>query len=77
MKKLLYLIAISFFIVALVSPGVGSAQEERPAQPEDSQKIFMPMVLRQHSYTLAGQIKDMYDMPVGGVTVESDSGQTA
>ena len=77
MKKLLYLIAISFFIVALVSPGVGSAQEERPAQPEDSQKIFMPMVLRQQSYTLAGQIKDMYDMPVGGVTVESDSGQTA
>jgi len=76
MKKLLYLIAISIFVVATLSPGVGVAQEEHPTSPLDSPKIFMPMVLKQHSYTVAGQIKDMYDMPVGGVTVQSDSGQT-
>lgn len=77
MKKLIYLIVISSFVVALFTPGIGAAQEGAPASPDDGPKVFIPLVLLQKTHTLSGQIKDMYDMPVGGVTVQSDSGQSA
>jgi hypothetical protein len=83
MKKLLYVIATFLFVATLVSPAsagsiLGSPQGDSPAPgwPEDQPVLFLPAVMYQRTFNVTGQIKDMYDMPVSGVTVSSDSGQT-
>lgn len=85
MKKLLYLVTTFIFVITLVSPASagsysGVAQDD-PLPPNFPQilepSIYLPLVVYQRAFTVSGQVKDMYDMPVRGVTVTSDSGQQA
>jgi len=83
MKKLFYSLTIFLCLVLTVSPA--SAGSPSPVVDEESpppnvpgiNRLYMPLVRGSiQYYTVTGQVKGMDDLPINGVTINSDSGQT-
>jgi hypothetical protein len=84
MKKLLYLLGIFLFVaVSFATPASAGAPaiDDTPPPPAWANApaaLFLPVISSPTgSYTVSGQIKDRNDAPLSGVSVSSDSGQTA
>jgi len=83
MKKLIYSLTTLLCLVLMVSPA--SAGSPIPVMQEDDPppslsgeiRLYLPMVVKPSQFfTISGQVKDSDDLPISGVTITSDSGES-
>jgi len=77
MHKVLYLIGMMVFILAIATPGAAQDGPTAPNWPDDGMlHLFLPGVIQQYfPFQLTGQIKDAQDFPLSGASVVSDMGR--
>jgi hypothetical protein len=74
-----FLLTLSIFSPVAAGPPliVERADDPPPSQPDACPSMFLPLVMTRYlSYTVSGQVKDVDDLPMSGVTITSDSGQS-
>jgi hypothetical protein len=78
LKHLLTTLAIFIIFLSVVAPVQAQEEPPAPARPDADIMVFLPLVIRYiPTYDVTGQIKDAQDLPLSGVNVSSDMGQTA
>jgi hypothetical protein len=83
-SRLIYLTGIFVLIMSLTTPalaltksGVVQDGTPGPAWPDGQPAIFLPLVRNfSPSFTISGQIKDAEDLPLAGVVIAGNKGQT-
>jgi len=77
MKKIMILLICLVFLLAGTGILPAAGQEEpEPGAPAAENRIFLPMVINQPPYSIAGQVTDQQGAPLSGVIVNSGDGKT-
>lgn len=88
MKRILYTTLVLIFLLAPLSAALAEDEPPQPQIPADAdQRVFLPVMMRQQSYTISGRITasdtavgneiSVSESVLAGVTLRDSSGRTA